>query len=237
MKISIAQTGEKVLDLVRRNKPDLILMDIKMPGMDGFEVCGELKADANTKDIPIIFITALASTEDMMRAYNEGGIDYISKPFNEQEVVCRITNQLKLKKAQDEVICQEKFYRAIVERVPDLIFQLDPDRKITFANPAFRLLGYDPDELVGRSIGDLIESEDIESLLADLATKQVGPLAISDLEVKLKISDEVSLVTEMSIQKILVDSVGLWNVSDEDVFKENVDKKFLGTLCVGKKVA
>ena len=94
-----------------------------------------------------------------------------------------------------------------------------------------------PDELVGRSIGDLIESEDIESLLADLATKQVGPLAISDLEVKLKISDEVSLVTEMSIQKILVDSVGLWNVSDEDVFKENVDKKFLGTLCVGKKVA
>ena len=68
----------------------------------------------------------------------------------------------------------------------------------------------------------------------DLATRHVGPLAIIDLEVKLKISDEVSLIEEMSTQTILVDSVGLLNVPDEDVFKNNVDKKFLGTLCVGK---
>ena len=132
-------------------------------------------------------------------------------------------------------MCREKFYRVIVESVPDLIFQLDPDREIIFANPAFRLLGYDPVELVGTPIGDLIESENKESLLQSLATRNVGPLAISDLEVNLKVSNEVSLVTELSNQKILVDSVGLWNVSDEDVFRENVDKKFLGTLCVGKK--
>lgn len=122
-----------------------------------------------------------------------------------------------------------------MERVPDLIFQLDPDRKIIFANPAFRLLGYDPDQLVGRPVGELIESDNKENLLEDLATRHVGPLAITDLEVKLKISDEVSEVVEMSTQTIFVDSVGLWNVPDEDVFKNNVDKKFLGTLCVGKK--
>ena len=119
--------------------------------------------------------------------------------------------------------------------MPDLIFQLCPDRKIMFANPAFRLLGYDPDQLVGQPIDNLIATSDNESLLEDLATKNVGPLAITDLEVILKVSDEVSLVEEMSTHKVLVDSVGLWNVSDEDVFKENVDKNFLGTLCIGKR--
>ena len=74
-----------------------------------------------------------------------------------------------------------------------------------------------------------------KNLLKDLATRHVGPLAITDLEVKLKLSDEVSQVVEMSTQTILVDSVGLWNVLDEDVFKNNVDKKFLETLCVGKR--
>ena len=86
-----------------------------------------------------------------------------------------------------------------------------------------------------RSVGELIESDNKENLLNDLATRHVGPLAITDLEVKLKISDEVSLIEQMSTQTILVDSVGLWNVPDEDVFKNNVDKKFLGTLCVEKK--
>jgi DNA-binding response OmpR family regulator len=237
LEISIAPTGEKALALVALEKPDLILLDVRMAGMDGYEVCRKLKADATTKDIPVIFITAMASTEDLVQGYDAGGVDYITKPFHEQEVVCRITTQLKLKKAQDEVIRRENFYRAIVERVPDLIFQLDSDRKIVFANPAFRLLGYEPDELVGKPVGDLIESDNKESLLQELATKQVGPLAISDLEVNMKISDDVSLVSEISNLKIHVDSVGLWDVSDEDVFRENVDKKFLGTLCVGKRVA
>ena len=88
---------------------------------------------------------------------------------------------------------------------------------------------------MGRPVDELIESDNKENLLNDLATRHVGPLAITDLEVKLKLSDEVSQVVEMSTQTILVDSVGLWNVSDEDVFKNNVDKKFLETLCVGKR--
>lgn len=235
LEISIACTGEKALELINRNKPDLILLDIMMPGIDGFEVCQRLKADERAKDIPIIFITALSGTEDILRAFNSGAVDYITKPFHEKEVACRVTTQLKLKKAQDEVLLREKFYRVIVERVPDLIFQLCPDRKIMFANPAFRLLGYEPDQLVGRPISDLIESEDKESILEGLGTKYVGPLAINDLVVKLKVSDESSLSQEMPTITIKVDCVGLWNVPDEDVFRDNVDKKFSGTLCVGKR--
>ena len=233
--VSIAPTGEKALELVERNKPDLILLDIMMPGMDGYQVCQEIKANEGLEDIPIIFITAVVNTEDIIKAYSVGGIDYIVKPFHDQEVLCRITNQLKLKKAQDEIIRREKFYRVIVESVPDLIFQLDPDRNIIFANPAFRLLGYGPDQLIGTPAGDLIELDDKEDLLEKLATKHVGPLATSDLEVELKVSDEASLVEEMPTQKFFVDSVGLWNVSDEDVFRDNVEKQFLGTLCIGKR--
>jgi len=96
LEISIAPTGEKALELINLSKPDLILLDVRMQGMDGYEVCRKLKADVNTKDIPVIFITAMAGTEDLVRGYNAGGIDYITKPFNEEEVVCRITNQLNL---------------------------------------------------------------------------------------------------------------------------------------------
>ena len=235
LEVFVARTGEQAFEIINHSKPDLILLDVRMPGIDGYEVCERLKADDSTKDIPIIFITALTGTEDIMRGFKVGGIDYITKPFQENEVICRITTQLKLKKAHDEIKRREKFYRVIVERVPDLIFQLDPDRNIVFANPAFRLLGYDPDELVGQPISDLIESSDKESLLKDLGTQNVGPLGITDLDVVLKISDDVSLVEELPTQRFLVDSVGLWNVSDEDVFRKNVDKKFLGTLCVGKR--
>lgn len=233
--ISIALDGEKALELINQNKPDLILLDIMMPGIDGYEVCRRLKADDSTKDIPIIFISGLADTENLMKGFDVGGVDYITKPFQEHEVVCRITTQLKLKKAQEEVMRREKFYRVIVESVPDLIFQLDPDRKIIFSNPAFRLLGYEPDELIGRPISELTISDDKEELLKKLATMHVGPLAITDLEVELKVNDQASLSDQIPSVKFRVDCVGLWSVSDEDVFKENVDKIFLGTLCIGKR--
>jgi len=99
------------------------------------------------------------------------------------------------------------------------------------------VLSYDPDQLIGRPIADLIESNDKENLLENLATQYVGPLATTELEVKFKVSDDSSLVEEMSVQKFSIDSVGLWNVPDEDVFKKNVDKTFLGTLCVGKSLS
>ena len=84
-------------------------------------------------------------------------------------------------------------------------------------------------------IDNLVESSEKKSLLEDLATKHVGPMVITGLEVIFKVSNDVSLEEEMSTHKVLVDSVGLWNCLDVDVFKKNVDKKFPGTLCVGKR--
>ena len=127
LQIFIARGGAQGIEFVKKNKPDLILLDVMMPDIDGYEVCRKLKSDESTKNIPVIFITGLVETENIKKGFEAGAVDYITKPFQEIEVICRIKTQLKLKKAQDELIHQEKFYRAIVERVPDLIFQLGQD--------------------------------------------------------------------------------------------------------------
>ncbi len=95
-KVRPASNGAEALDAVKRKKPDLILLDIKMPGMDGFEVCKRLKADSQLKKIPIIFITALGETADKVKAFHAGGVDYITKPFQEEEVLMRVQTHIEL---------------------------------------------------------------------------------------------------------------------------------------------
>jgi two-component system, sensor histidine kinase and response regulator len=97
-KISVAPCGEAALDLAARIIPDLILLDIMMPGIDGFETCLRLKADAATREIPIIFITAKNETEDIVKGFSLGGVDYITKPFRQEEVRARIHLHLKMQR-------------------------------------------------------------------------------------------------------------------------------------------
>ncbi len=91
-----ALSGDVALRTIQADIPDLILLDIIMPGMDGFEICRKLKAEEKTRDVPIIFISALNQIEDKMRAFSEGGVDYISKPFHAEEVLARVKTQMTL---------------------------------------------------------------------------------------------------------------------------------------------
>lgn len=97
-KISVAPSGEAALDLAARIVPDLILLDVMMPGIDGFETCLRLKADTATRKIPIIFITAKNETEDIVKGFSLGGVDYITKPFRQEEVRARIHLHLKMQR-------------------------------------------------------------------------------------------------------------------------------------------
>ena len=98
-----ANTGERALMVSERAKPDLILLDINMPGINGFETCKRLKANPATKDIPVIFLSALNEIENKIEGFEVGGVDYISKPFNKQEVCIRIENHLKISKLSREL--------------------------------------------------------------------------------------------------------------------------------------
>jgi putative two-component system response regulator len=96
-------SGVAALKSAAVEPPDLILLDIRMPGMDGFEVCRRLKLDEKLRDIPIIFISALTDTEDKIHAFARGGVDYVTKPFQLQEIEARVETHLKLRNALTEL--------------------------------------------------------------------------------------------------------------------------------------
>ncbi len=95
-RILIAPSGEAALKIARSAQPDLILLDVQMPGLDGFETCRCLKQDPATQDIPVIFVTARAETEAIVEGFRAGGIDYIVKPFQSEEVLARVRTHLKI---------------------------------------------------------------------------------------------------------------------------------------------
>jgi diguanylate cyclase (GGDEF)-like protein len=131
--VAISTSGERALQLIERTLPDLILLDIMMTGIDGFETCRRLKANPRTASIPIIFMTALADNENKVKALALGAVDYVTKPFQTQEVVARVkthlqlyhlTQNLELQVSQKtaDLIEQQQQLQSTLERLHDLVF-------------------------------------------------------------------------------------------------------------------
>lgn len=115
-----AKSGERGLQIARKAQPDLILLDIKMPGMDGFETIRQLKGDPETQGIPVIFISALNQIEDKIQGFQAGAVDYVSKPFQKEEVLARVGTHLRLRQAV-RAVEEEK------RKSDDLLHALLPD--------------------------------------------------------------------------------------------------------------
>ena len=166
-RLGIATNGVKALEFVRKNKPDLILLDIMMPEMDGFEVCRQLKEDESTCFIPIIFITALSDTENVAKGFQLGGCDYISKPFHALEVKVRVQSKLSQ-------MNQLSFFENIFQHSLEGILVADPKMYIRQANPmACDISGYSSDDLIGSHF-DILQVRDEEDSydIAHLLDKQ-----------------------------------------------------------------
>jgi DNA-binding response OmpR family regulator len=116
-KISVALGGRKALEMVDIFLPNLILLDIVMPQPDGFQVCKKLKASHKTKDIPIIFLSAKTDTVDIVKGFDLGAADYVTKPFKKAELLARINTQLELRKAREEIIRLEQQNAALAVAV------------------------------------------------------------------------------------------------------------------------
>lgn len=115
--IATASNGRQALDQVTKEKPDLVLLDVMMPDMSGFEVSQQLKANPETAEIPIIFLTALNSTADIVKGFQVGGNDFISKPFNKEELIIRVTHQISLIAAKRIIVAQtEELGKTIIGR-------------------------------------------------------------------------------------------------------------------------
>lgn len=119
-----AKSGERAIQIAKAAQPDLILLDIRMPGMDGFETIKVLKSDPATVDIPVIFISALNQVDDKVQGFKSGAVDYVSKPFQKEEVVARVSTHLKLRQAQRLVeLERQKSERLLLNMLPRAVVE------------------------------------------------------------------------------------------------------------------
>ncbi|OUC16233.1 MAG: hypothetical protein B0A82_02765 [Alkalinema sp. CACIAM 70d] len=153
-----AISGTIALNHATQIQPDLILLDIMMPTIDGYEVCERLKADPNTENIPVIFVSAIHEPFDKVKAFNMGGVDYLTKPIQVEELLIRIEHQLTLQRFRKQMMDQNLLFRTEVEQqlqaatvyrqffdqAVDGLYRISPEGKFVEVNAALAtLLGYD----------------------------------------------------------------------------------------------
>lgn len=181
--VLVAQDGEEGIERAQLVHPDLILLDVMMPGIDGFETCRRLKADETTRDIPVIFMTALADTGDKIAGFAAGAVDYISKPFQIEELLVRIKTHLALRSALKRVEAQNAQlrasgirYRRLFETAKDGILLLDSESgRVTDVNASVvQMLGYSRDHFLNRKLCDVLPFTVIPACRTGLAALQTS---------------------------------------------------------------
>lgn len=155
--ITMAHSGEEALETAQKQSPSLVLLDIMMPGLDGYETLEALREHDSLADIPVIFLSALDDLDYKVKGLSLGAVDYITKPFQIQEVLARVQTHLTISNLKKELARRnqqlESTNEYILEAVAEGIYGLSPDGLITFANPAAaRLTGYSQKELLGKSV-------------------------------------------------------------------------------------
>ncbi len=146
-----AVSGEAALDLYQRHPEiDLVLLDVMLPGqLDGIDVCRRLRADQQRLYVPIIMVTALGKTEQLVQGLDAGADDYITKPFSSRELMARLQAGLRIRRTQSDLAETQSRYRQLVETARDLIFALDVHDQLTYISPMSETLtGYSPEALL-----------------------------------------------------------------------------------------
>jgi PAS domain S-box-containing protein len=191
--LHIANDGETALDLATQILPSLILLDIVMPGMDGYEVCQRLKASPDTEGIAVIFLSALEDSAAKVKGFAVGGVDYISKPFQADEVVARVRNHIKIHRLESQLsrrnVELESENHQILNAVSEGIISLDREGRVTMLNPAATVIcGWSAADSLGEQLTTLgLFNVDNELRMAEHKTLpyrsyRMGQSAHSDME-------------------------------------------------------
>ncbi|MDB6061785.1 MAG: hybrid sensor histidine kinase/response regulator [Verrucomicrobiaceae bacterium] len=159
-RLLIAKNGETALEIVQRAKPLLVLLDVMMPGMDGFEVCQRIKASPETANVAVIFLSALGDSQAKVRGFAVGGVDYIAKPFQSDEVVARVRTHIKIHRLERELARRnnelEVENQQILNAIDEGIIGLDRDGRITYINPAAsQITGWPAADIIGELLEGL----------------------------------------------------------------------------------
>lgn len=216
--IATASNGRQALEQVEKENPDLVLLDVMMPDMSGFEVAQHLKSNPNTADIPIIFLTALNSTADIVKGFQVGANDFISKLFNKEELIIRVTHQISLVAAKRLILSKtEELQRTIAGR--DKLYSViahDLRSPMGSIKMVLNMLILNlPSEKIGAEMYELLTmanqtTEDVFSLLDNLlkwTKSQIGKLNVVYQDVDLvEVTDGVIEIFSMvaSLKKIRI---------------------------------
>lgn len=196
-KIIIATDGKSAIDLVKRARPDLILMDVMMPGLDGFETCRIIKDDPENDNIPVIFLTALSEKINTVKGFQSGGVDYVVKPFNREELINRIKTHLDLKFTRDELNQSSEHLREL-NAIKDKMFSIighDLRSPVAVLKTMLDFISKDPvilaQEDLKNDFGAMTQTADeLYSLLENLlgwAKSQSGNLGFISENIELKL--------------------------------------------------
>ncbi len=177
-RVFVAENGGKALQQAEKIHPDIVLLDVMLPDMIGFEVCRRLKASRTTRRSTVIFMTAMTETVDKLKGFQAGGADYITKPFDCDELMARIKPQLDIRSLQTQLRQERDRFRRLSEAASEGIIIYENGR-IKEANRAAALMtGYSVAELTGKTLFDLFTPDYHELMRENIEKKEVGPYIV-----------------------------------------------------------
>ena len=213
-KFSFATNGKQALNIANVAKPDLILLDVMMPDMDGLECCRRLKSNPETSEIPILFVTAKVETQDVVEGFNAGAVDYLMKPVRRAEVCSRVRTHLRLTalmKQRNDLIASlaqhGKYFQDIFEKMRDPIVTLSDRWVVQSSNlAASELLGLEISALLNNSLLDYFvptEHKKLEAYMTSIAEDADTPAL---MQIETKIRGEQVIYCDVNLARITKDS-------------------------------
>ncbi|MCX7713125.1 MAG: response regulator [Chthoniobacterales bacterium] len=196
--VAAATNGQEALDLAAATSPDLILLDVLMPEMDGFATCRKLKENPETASIPVIFVTTLDSPEDKLEGFAVGAVDYITKPFHAGEIRARVRTQLRIRKLEQHILQYQQFVAGekkefdsgskFSEKFNQIFVCAEADDAVNFLNTAWVNLTQRPiSAALGRLFPDLLHPEEREPVARTLLNAKKHKLAETHFDIRLPV--------------------------------------------------
>ncbi len=226
---------------LNKNVFDCALLDYQLPDANGIHLLQEVLHFGGTST-PVIFVTGKGDEMLAAQALKTGALDYIPKDKLSPDLLSQSIHnvikvhdlELRANQAEYFLVENERKYKRIVETISEIIFQLDSSRNISYTNQSVRSLGFDPEELLGKPLSTIVDTENKPEIESSVATNRIGERATFNLEVRFKVNKNSPLWSEMGSIPGFVDSYGLWSVPEELVSIQNMEKDFQGTLCMGR---
>lgn len=199
--LSIATEGNEALEILERITPDLILLDIMMPGMSGYEVCRKIRQMESMVDVPIIFLTAKSAPADVVKGFDVGAVDYLTKPFNVAELKARVSVHLELRRNRQIILTQNQEQRELLH-----VLCHDLANPLSNVLNALSLVREETDDRLRNEYADLMEKSvrnglDVINLVRAMRRLEEKPLELTSVNLRQAVEDSVSLLYHIIASK------------------------------------